>query len=85
MSRSISLETWRHLHRGGLGSTQGSLNGVVIQVAAELSSPKELLDPRFRRAVASFLDQEREMVAQKIEHLAEYSPFRHETNRADED
>ena len=42
-------------------------------------------DPRFRRAVASFLDQEREMVAQKIEHLAEYSPFRHETNRADED
>ena len=42
-------------------------------------------DPRFRRAVASFLDQEREMVAQKIEHLAEYSPFRHETDRADED
>src|SRR5207237_8577568 len=25
VSRSISLETWRHLHRGGLGSTQGSL------------------------------------------------------------
>jgi len=35
-------------------------------------------DPAFRRAVAAFLDREREMVEQKIEHLAEYSPFRHE-------
>src|SRR5215471_12980920 len=35
-------------------------------------------DPGFRRAVASFLDREREMVEQKIEHLAEFSPFRHE-------
>ncbi len=35
-------------------------------------------DAGFRRAVASFLAREREMVAQKIEHLAEYSPFRHE-------
>jgi predicted N-acyltransferase len=35
-------------------------------------------DPAFRRAVAAFLTQEREMVAQKIEHLAEFSPFRHE-------
>jgi predicted N-acyltransferase len=35
-------------------------------------------DPGFRRAVASFLAREREMVAQKIEHLAEFSPFRHE-------
>ncbi len=35
-------------------------------------------DPSFRRAVATFLDREREMVAQKIEHLGEYSPFRHE-------
>ena len=30
-----------------------------------------------RRAVAAFLDREREMVEQKIEQLAEYSPFRH--------
>ncbi|HEX3864394.1 MAG TPA: GNAT family N-acetyltransferase [Stellaceae bacterium] len=35
-------------------------------------------DPGFRRAVAAFLDREREMVEQKIEDLAEYSPFRHE-------
>ena len=35
-------------------------------------------DPSFRRAVAQFLAREREMVAEKIEHLAEhYSPFRH--------
>jgi uncharacterized protein len=34
-------------------------------------------DPNFRRAVASFLDREREMVEQKIEDLAEFSPFRH--------
>src|SRR5438552_17241737 len=35
-------------------------------------------DPGFRRAVAAFLDREREMVAQKIERLGEFSPFRHE-------
>ena len=35
-------------------------------------------DPGFRRAVAAFLDREREMVEEKIEHLAEFSPFRHE-------
>jgi uncharacterized protein len=34
-------------------------------------------DLNFRRAVAQFLAREREMVEQKIEHLAEYSPFRH--------
>ena len=34
-------------------------------------------DPSFRRAVAAFLDRERDMIEQKIEHLAEYSPFRH--------
>lgn len=34
-------------------------------------------DPSFRRAVAAFLEREREMVEQKIEDLAEYSPFRH--------
>src|SRR4029077_13965091 len=34
-------------------------------------------DPGFRRAVAAFLERERQMVEQKIEHLAEYSPFRH--------
>jgi uncharacterized protein len=35
-------------------------------------------DPNFRRAVAQFLARERDMVEQKIEHLAEhYSPFRH--------
>jgi uncharacterized protein len=33
-------------------------------------------DPNFRRAVAAFVTREREMVEQKIEHLAEYSPFR---------
>jgi predicted N-acyltransferase len=30
-----------------------------------------------RRAIAAFLARERDMVEQKIEHLAEYSPFRH--------
>src|ERR1043166_8208055 len=35
-------------------------------------------DPGFRCAVASFLAREREMVAEKIEHLSEFSPFRHE-------
>jgi len=38
-------------------------------------------DPGFRRAVAAFLERERAMVEQKIEHLAEYSPFRHEEER----
>jgi predicted N-acyltransferase len=46
-------------------------------------------DAGFRRAVAQFLAREREMVEQKIEHLAEhYSPFRHEdgeSERAEED
>src|SRR5216684_1452858 len=41
-------------------------------------------DAAFRRAVAAFLDREREMVEQKIEHLAEYSPFRHEEEQEDE-
>ena len=35
-------------------------------------------DAGFRRAVASFLAREREMVEEKIEQLAEFSPFRHE-------
>jgi uncharacterized protein len=36
-------------------------------------------DSGFRRAVAQFLAREREMVARKIEHLADnYSPFRHD-------
>lgn len=35
-------------------------------------------DAGFRRAVASFLDREREMIEEKIEHLAEFSPFRHQ-------
>src|SRR6267154_2063041 len=35
-------------------------------------------DPGFRRAVAKFLAREREMVAHKIEGLAEFSPFRQE-------
>jgi predicted N-acyltransferase len=34
-------------------------------------------DPNFRRAVAAFVARERDMVEQKIEQLAEYSPFRH--------
>jgi predicted N-acyltransferase len=38
-------------------------------------------DPGFRRAVAAFLDRERAMVEQKIEHLAEYSPFRQTDER----
>jgi predicted N-acyltransferase len=38
-------------------------------------------DPNFRRAVAQFLQREREMVEQKIEHLAEhYSPYRNAEN-----
>ncbi|HEV8030559.1 MAG TPA: GNAT family N-acetyltransferase [Stellaceae bacterium] len=35
-------------------------------------------DSGFRRAIASFLDRERDMVEEKIEQLAECSPFRHE-------
>ncbi|MFZ2008346.1 MAG: GNAT family N-acetyltransferase [Stellaceae bacterium] len=43
-------------------------------------------DPNFRRAVAQFLAREREMVEQKIEHLAEhYSPFRHTEDEPAED
>ncbi len=43
-------------------------------------------DPNFRRAVAQFLAREREMVAEKIEHLAEhYSPFRHTEDEPAED
>jgi uncharacterized protein len=33
-------------------------------------------DPAFRRAVAHFLERERDMVEHKIERLAEFSPFR---------
>jgi uncharacterized protein len=37
-------------------------------------------DSGFRRAVAQFLARERQMVTQKIEHLADnYSPFRHDS------
>ena len=42
-------------------------------------------DPSFRRAVAAFLAREREMVEQKIEHLAEFSPFRHSDPLGGED
>ena len=35
-------------------------------------------DPAFRRAVAQFLAREREMVAHKMDGLAEFSPFRRE-------
>ena len=35
-------------------------------------------DPGFARAIAQFLAREREMIAHKMENLAEYSPFRHE-------
>ncbi len=35
-------------------------------------------DPAFRRAVAQFLARESDMVAHKIDGLAEFSPFRHE-------
>jgi len=35
-------------------------------------------DPAFRRALAQFLAREREMVTNKIDRLAEFSPFRHE-------
>jgi uncharacterized protein len=37
-------------------------------------------DPGFRRAVAQFLERERDMVEHKIERLGEFSPFRHEEN-----
>jgi uncharacterized protein len=37
-------------------------------------------DPAFRRALAQFLAREREMVAHKIDRLAEFSPFRQEGN-----
>jgi uncharacterized protein len=35
-------------------------------------------DPAFRRAVAEFLARERQMIAHKMEGLAEFSPFRQE-------
>jgi predicted N-acyltransferase len=35
-------------------------------------------DPGFARAVAQFLQRERDMVERNIDGLAEYSPFRHE-------
>jgi predicted N-acyltransferase len=35
-------------------------------------------DPAFRRAVAQFLERERQMIEHKMEGLAEFSPFRHE-------
>jgi uncharacterized protein len=41
-------------------------------------------DPSFRRAVAQFLARERDMVEQKIDHLADYSPFRHTDEAADD-
>ena len=51
---------------------------------APIYSAHWIPDPGFRRAVAAFLAREREMVERKIEHLAEYSPFRHEEEREDE-
>lgn len=35
-------------------------------------------DPAFRRALSQFLARERDMVAHKMDRLAEFSPFRHE-------
>ncbi len=51
---------------------------------APIYSAHWIPDPGFRRAVAAFLAREREMVERKIEHLAEYSPFRADDERADE-
>jgi predicted N-acyltransferase len=38
-------------------------------------------DPGFRAAVAHFLERERDMVEQKIERMAEFSPFRQQEDR----
>jgi predicted N-acyltransferase len=35
-----------------------------------------IADPSFRRAVASYLEQERAQVARDVEVLGEYTPFR---------
>lgn len=41
-----------------------------------------IADPRFRRAVADYLEREREAVAEGIEELTEFSPFRKEDGPA---
>jgi uncharacterized protein len=45
---------------------------------APIYSAHWIPDPAFRRAVAEFLARERQMIAHKMEGLAEFSPFRHE-------
>ncbi len=42
-----------------------------------------IVEPSFRRAVDRFLVQEREAIAQEIEHLGQYLPFRHKPEDED--
>lgn len=42
-------------------------------------------DPGFRDAIARYLDAEREAVAEEVEILTEYGPFRNTTQEEDHD
>ena len=74
--RAIEFAIGRGLQRVEAGA-QGPHKLQRGYLPVPIYSAHWIPDPNFRRAVASFLAREREMVEQKIEHLTEFSPFRH--------
>ena len=74
--RAIEFAITRGLKRVEAGA-QGPHKLQRGYLPAPTYSAHWIPDPAFRRAVASFLDRERDMVEEKIEQLAEFSPFRH--------
>lgn len=66
--------------RHGLGRVEAGAQGDHKLARGYLAVPIHSLhwirDPGFRAAVARYLDQERDAMAQEIELLADYSPFR---------
>jgi predicted N-acyltransferase len=75
--RAIEFAIQRGLKRVEAGA-QGTHKLQRGYLPVPIYSAHWIPDPNFRRAVAAFLARERDMVEQKIEHLAEFSPFRHE-------
>lgn len=81
--RAIEFACQRGLKRVEAGA-QGPHKLQRGYLPAPTYSAHWIPDANFRRAVAAFLARERDMVERKIEHLAEYSPFRHTEEEDDE-
>ncbi len=73
--RAIEFAIARGLKRVEAGA-QGSHKLQRGYLPVPTYSAHWIPDPGFRRAVAQFLERERDMVEHKIEALTEYSPFR---------